>query len=221
MCFAIILGQQPFMMKAKGRQRVIPLQLAISGMFYSPDVAAVMILPSLQVAVNSTSRLLLTPLEYLKEKPSRRTVLSAYHKTERLLSRIAHGNSSMAYTAEVVARPMPNIPLLGAWILVCSSFAALLLPGAEVLMLAGCGCLFFGCSGMQSQPELLVVAALAVLGMFVKSHASAPARITVPKSTPRRRRPRSTKPKSCCGEPAEDPMPARMRGALNGKAHAD
>lgn len=216
-CIAIILGQQPFMQRQRQRQRIAPLQLAISGAVQSPVARSN---PGFQATVNRTSRLLLTPLAYYRAPPKKRTVELAYGKTEKLLQRIVDGTSSLDYTAEVAAAPMPNIPLIGAWLLMLGSFAAVLCPGAEALILAGCGCLSIGCAGMDSQPELFTVVALAVLGLVARSHVRAPVRITEPKLRSRHGS-RKTRPRGdCCGEAAEDRMPSRMRNAMN-KPHAE
>lgn len=221
-CIAIILGQQPFMLRRRHRQHVAPLQLAISGAFRAPAVVSS---PNLLATVNRTSRMLLTPLEYLKVPRSKRSVTLAYSKTDKILSRIVRGNSSMAHTAEIATRPMPNVPLLGAWLVTFSPVAALVCPGVEVLTLAGCGCLSLGCSGLKPQPELFAVVVLALLGLLARSFARAPVQIKEPRIASRRRRDRPCEeqaaPKSCCGGPPEGPMPRRMREAFEKKSQID
>ena len=49
---------------------------------------------------------------------------------------------------------MPNAPVLGAYSLTSGAAAALVLPGAEGLVLLGCGGLWLGCEGMHGTPEV-------------------------------------------------------------------
>lgn len=230
-CIGIQLSQQPFMVAPRRRERVAPLHLAISGVLQSPYIMST---PSFEATVHCASRLLLTPLEYHRAPSSKRTLEMAYGRTDRVLSRIIHGNSSLAHTAKLAAKPMPNIPLIGAYALTLSSLMALILPGAELLTVGGCGCFAFGLPGMESQPELFSVALLAVLGLIVTRSANAPSRLSEPRRGARRRRaqPKATTDertcggqacgeqgeRACCGPPSEDAMPHRLREALEKKA---
>lgn len=141
--------------------------------------------------LNVTSRSLLTPLEYVKAQSSKnstkRTLRAAFGKTERVLGRITDTNTSLA--AKMAAAPMPNSPAIGAYLLVVGAFVSPVLPGAEYLVLAGCGCLSLGCpAGMKSQPELFFVALLATLGLYARSSASASSKEVSASPAPKRRR---------------------------------
>ena len=180
---AVLLYQQPFV--ARRSSKVVPLHLALNGALVmassSPDSLSIL---------NVTSRSLLTPLEYVKAQSSKnstkRTLRAAFEKTERALGRITDSDTSLA--AKLAAAPMPNSPAIGAYLLVVGAFASPILPGAEYLVLAGCGCLSLGCpAGMKSQPELFFVALLAAFGLYARSSASASSREIV-SPPPRRRR---------------------------------
>jgi len=177
--FAILLYQQPFMVRRK--DKVVPLHVAVSGaVSLGADHAPA------RDAINTASRSLLTPLEYWKARHSRNSTLaSAYEKTERRLSRILDGNTSTA--ARLAAAPMPNVPAVGSYLLTAGSAVALFLPGSECVVLAGCGCLWLGCEGMSSQPELAFVGLLAALGLYAIQSAKAPAA-----EKPKRRRGRGS-----------------------------
>lgn len=157
-CVAVLLQQQPFMVKPR-KAKLVPLHLVLGG---GSDWASSLESPMLQDAISITSRSLLTPLEYLNMPNSKRTLGAAYEKTARKLDRIIDGNSTAQKFAQ---RPYPNVPLIGSYLLTVGSGLAVLIPGAEFAILAGCGCLLFGCSGMASQPELFFVALLAALGL--------------------------------------------------------
>jgi hypothetical protein len=142
-------------------------------------------------AVHAASRSLLTPLEYMQGSSTRaaagdstqRRLSAAYAKTERKLRKIVDTNSSLA--AQMAAAPMPNAPALGAYLLTGGGAASLFLPGAEGLVLLGCGCLWLGCDGMHGTPELMAVCCLAALGLYVGRSSRATA------AAPKRRRRRA------------------------------
>ena len=52
--------------------------------------------------------------------------------------------------------PNPNPKVLGAYSLTSGAAAALVLPGAEGLVLLGCGGLWLGCEGMHGTPEVML-----------------------------------------------------------------
>jgi len=183
---ALLLQQQPFM--ARRRDKVVPLHLALNGALVMAGSSSH---PEMSLSIlNITSRSLLTPLEYVKAQSSKnstkRTLRAAFDKTERALGRITDSNTSL--TAQMAAAPMPNPAAIGAYLLTAGAFASVLLPGAEWLVLAGCGCLSFGCpAGMTSQPELFFLGLLAALGLYARSSALASSKeVTSP--PPRRRR---------------------------------
>lgn len=204
----VLLHQQPFMAKsgpghrsnhkkmAEGR-KVVPLHLVMSAAFRWADSSPLVVsTPSLQDGINITSRSLLTPLEYVKAPTSRRTLGAAYGKTQSLLRRIVDVNSTHQ---KLAAAPSPNVPVIGAYLLTSGSGLATLLPGAELLVVGGCGCLLFGCPGMSSQPELYFVILLAVLGLAARREAAKPPVAKAPKK-------RSSKSKSKArAEPTGEP----------------
>jgi len=193
-------------------------------------------------AVHAASRSLLTPLEYMQGSSTRaaagdstqRRLSAAYAKTERRLRKIVDTNSSLA--AQMAAAPMPNAPALGAYLLTGGGGAALFLPGAEGLVLLGCGCLWFGCDGMHGTPELMAVCVLAALGLYAARSARSPA------AEPKRRRRRAAPPpreeeeeeedhghghghshdhaagRSCC-EPEPEPLPRHGHAHDHGHGH--
>merc|ERR1711908_18871 len=101
----LMLAQQPFMMK-----------------------------PKLAEGFNTTARGLLTPFEYFKARQSKRampaekTMTGAFKKAEKTLPRIVDGDSGLQ---SIAAAPMPNLPLIGAYLTVVGSLFAPLLAGAE------------------------------------------------------------------------------------------
>ena len=103
-----------------------------------------------------------------------------------MLTRIADGNSTLQH--RLTAKPMPNLPLLGAILVTLGQCVAPFCAGAEYLVIGGCGGILFGCENLTAQPELYFVAGLAALGLYLHRSAKAPF-----KATPERRR-RHTKP---------------------------
>lgn len=186
LALAVLLYQQPFMVRRK--EKVVPLHLAVSGAVSAAG-------PSWPSAVEVASRSLLTPLEYVKAQKatnsSKRSLSAAYERTEGRFSRIVDTNTSAAAKmAAASAYPrsdsLVNYPVVGSYLLTAGTAVAPLVPGAELLVLLGCACLFFGCEGMSAQPEFLCVLALAALGLYAIRSARAAAE-EQPKA-PRRRR---------------------------------
>jgi len=175
---AVLLYQQPFMVKPRSRKSsVVPLQLALSGAFHWVSDAP----PVVQDTINATGRSLLTPLEYFRAPSSKRSLGAAYTKTNRVLERITDGNSTLQH--RLAARPMPNLPLLGALLLTLGQCVAPFCAGAEYLVIGGAGGLWLGCEGLTAQPELYFVAVLGALGLYLHRSAKAPF-----KAAPERRR---------------------------------
>jgi len=184
---AVLLHQQPFMVRPR-REKLVPLTLAIGAAvrWAGPIVES--------SAINVTARSLLTPLEYVSSKPPRRTLSSAYAKTARKFDRLLDTNSTVQ---QLAGRPSPNLPLIGASLITSGSASAVLLPGAELAVLAGCGCLLFGCPGLAPQPELFAVALLAALGLAALRSSKA----ADPKPKPRsRRRSKPARPQAPGGD---------------------
>ena len=179
-CVAVLLYQEPVMRSRKAK--VVPLHLALGGaLHWAHGYDA----PRLQDSINVTSRSLLTPLEYLKAPPSKRTLGAAYSKTARKLVRLLEVNSTVQKLAQ---QPSPNLPLIGANMVTLGSATAVILPGAEFAILAGCGCFLFGCPGMTSQPELFFVVLLAIAGLAaLRSSRVREQRTTTAKKPPRQR----------------------------------
>lgn len=231
---AVVLHQQAFMVRR--RQKVVPLHLAVSGAVawagdYSAEDgdgesgrwgASGSSLRSGHAswpgAVHAASRALLTPLEYMRGGSTRaaagQRLSAAYAKTERRLRRIVDSNSSLA--AQMAAAPMPNAPVLGAYSLTGGAAAALVLPGAEGLVLLGCGGLWLGCEGMHGTPELMAVCVLAALGLYVGRSA----RAAPPEPRRRRRRavPRPPRAEEEGGEDGEEQE--EQEGHGHGHGHA-
>ena len=179
---AVLLHQQPFMVKPRSRKAtVVPLQLALSGAFHWASDAPLLV----QDTVNATSRSLLTPLEYIKAPSSKRTLGAAYTKTNRVLTRITDGNSTLQH--RLAAAPMPNLPLLGALLVTLGQCVAPFCAGAEYLVIGGCGGIWLGCEDLTAQPELYFVLGLAAVGLYLHRSARAPF-----KATPEKRRRRHT-----------------------------
>jgi len=187
-CVAIVLYQEPFMVKAR-KAKVVPLHLALGGALHWANAS-----PRLQDNINVTSRWLLTPLEYVNTPTAKRTLGAAYGKTARKLDRLLDVNSTVQKT---VQRPTPNVPLIGASMLTLGAGSAVVIPGAELAILGGCGCLLFGCPGMKSQPELFFVALLATAGLA----ALRSSRASDPKPKPKsKRKSKPAKPRAPCDD---------------------
>jgi len=140
---ALFLYQQPFMTKRKSK--VVPLHLALNRAFqWAGSSPIVLESPQFQLTMNVTSRALLTPLEYVKVKTSKRSIGTAYGKTEQVLGRLVDGNATTLY--KMAAQPMPNIPVIGAYLVTLGSALAPFCPGAEYLLISGCGCFLYGCA---------------------------------------------------------------------------
>jgi len=171
--FCLLLSKQPFMVKPReagvNKLKVVPLDLAICGfMHWAKDSPMMLKNKKLAVAANQTARVLLTPFEYYKSQRSKKTIEMAYNKTERALLRAADGDSKMVSIATTPIMT-PNLPLLGAYLLILGAILAPFSAGFEYLTIAGCGCLVQGCRGfgMEPQPELYVAGAAAVLGCIL------------------------------------------------------
>lgn len=191
---ALFLYQQPFMTKRKSK--VVPLHLALNRAFqWAGSSPIVLESPQFQLTMNVTSRALLTPLEYVKVKTSKRSIGTAYGKTEQVLGRLVDGNATTLY--KMAAQPMPNIPVIGAYLVTLGSALAPFCPGAEYLLISGCGCFLYGCDGMQPQPELYVVALLALFGLYLRSSANAPFTAKVVRRTGKRKQPNRQHKEHC------------------------
>jgi len=174
---AMVLAQQPFMEKPRqpgvNRVKLIPLQLAITGsVHWAQTSPTVMRNPKLGLYLNSTAQILLTPHEYFKTRQRKtatdreKTVSKAYDKAGKQLGRVAEGDATLR---SIVAMPMPNIPLLGAYALVVGVLLAPLLGGMEYLVVGGCLLVLQGTRsfGMEPQPDLYVTGAIAVVALVL------------------------------------------------------
>lgn len=170
----LVLMQQPFMLKPRApgvnRGKLVPLQLAVTGaVYWAKRSPTVLRSPKIGVYINQTARVLLTPGEYAKTYSSKRaterekTWAKAYEKAAKALPRIVDGDSTLR---ELATMPMPNIPLIGAYVLLLGSLVAWFIPGAEYLVVVGCFAVLQGSRslGMEPQPELYVTGVAAVLG---------------------------------------------------------
>lgn len=170
---AIVLSQSPFMLKPRmpgvNRGKMVPLQLAAAGaVHWAAESPMALRRPQIKRWVNETGRVLFTPAEYIKAQSSKRampnekTVASAYKKAKKAFPRAVDGD---AHVLEMLKPPMPNVPLLGAYVLVFGALLAPLIFGAEYLVVVGCGAIMHGCRGygMEPQPELYATGVIAVL----------------------------------------------------------
>ena len=173
----LILAQQPFMMKPRqpgvNRVKVVPLHLAACGSIQWAATSAMMQKnDKLAAALNTTARVLLTPHEYIKAKqsklamPAEKTFATAFKKAGKTLPRIVDNDTGLQ---NIAAAPMPNVPLIGAYLSVVGAVLAVLVAGAEYLLVIGCAMLMQGCRtfGMEPQPEMYVAGVVAVLGIVL------------------------------------------------------
>lgn len=174
--FAMILSQQPFMEKPRqpgvNRVKLIPLQLAIAGAVqWTKESPTALRNPQLGVYLNYTAEVLLTPNMYFKTRSRKtatdreKTVAKAYEKAKKELGRVAAGDTTLQ---NIIAMPMPNIPLIGAYVLVVGSLLAPLLAGLEYAVVGGGLLVLQGCRvfGMEPQPEMYVTGVVAVLAIL-------------------------------------------------------
>jgi len=163
---AVLLYQQPFV--ARKGKRVVPLQLALHhGFHFAIDAA-----PGLEDSINATSRSLLVPLEYVRASGKKKTLGMAYEQTKRTFGRIVDGDATLQ---KIAAAPMPNLAVIGAYLLTLGSIVGPVCPGAELIVGGGCGCILLGCpAGMTLQPELYFVALLSGLAFLARRAARVP-----------------------------------------------
>lgn len=173
---AMVLGQQPFMEKPRqpgvNRVKLIPLQLAIAGAVqWTKESPMAMRNPQLGLYLNYTAEVLLTPNMYFKTRSRKtatdreKTVAKAYEKAKKELPRVAAGDATLQ---NIIAMPMPNIPVIGAYALVVGSVLAPLLGGLEYVVVGGGLLVLQGCRafGMEPQPEMYVTGVVAVLAIL-------------------------------------------------------
>jgi len=181
----MVLSMQPLMFKERqsgvNAAKLVPLQLAVSGAIkWAKTSPTTLRNPQLNVYLNTTARVLLTPAEYLEHNhgkkskramPAEKTWSAAWGKTKKSLNRVVEGDAAMK---ALVAAPFPNVPLIGSYILVAAAMLAFLAPGLEYLIVVGCGMLLQGARGfgMEPQPELYVTGVVAVLGILAMDAAN-------------------------------------------------
>jgi len=175
----MILSQQPLMYKERqsgvNAAKLVPMQLAVSGAIkWAKTSPTTLRNPQLNVHLNTTARVLLTPGEYAEHNFGRKsqravnkekTWAAAWKKTERSLNRVVEGDAAMK---AIVSAPFPNVPVIGSYLLVAASVLALLIPGLEYVVVVGCGMVMQGARGfgMEPQPELYVTGVCAVIGIL-------------------------------------------------------
>ena len=95
-----------------------------------------------------------------------KTIVKAYEKAEKELGRVAAGDATLQ---NIIAMPMPNIPLIGACALVAGSLLAPVFAGMEYVVVGGCLLVLQGTRqfGMEPQPELYVTGGIAVLALIL------------------------------------------------------
>jgi len=179
---AMVLAQQPFMEKPRqpgvNRVKLIPLQLAITGaVHWSTTSPTALRNPQLATYLNGTAQVLLTPHEYFKTRSRKtatdreKTWAKAYDKAFKQLGRVAEGDATLR---SLVAMPMPNVPLLGAYALVVGVLLAPLIGGMEYLVVGGCITIMQGTRslGMEPQPDLYVTGAVAAIALVLLDQAN-------------------------------------------------
>ena len=120
--------------------------------------------------MNETARVLLTPAEYLKARESKRampkekTWAGAYKKTAKSLGRVVDGDREVQ---EMLKAPMPNVPVIGAYLTVVGTLLAPLAAGFEYFFVIGCAaCLHGGKKfGMEPEPEFYFAGVVAILAL--------------------------------------------------------
>mmetsp|Transcript_7334 Transcript_7334/g.18257 ORF Transcript_7334/g.18257 Transcript_7334/m.18257 type:complete len:140 (-) Transcript_7334:61-480(-) len=121
-----------------------------------------------------TARGLLTPYEYglhnfgkksKRAMPAEKTWAAAWKKSKSSLNRVAEGDAAMR---ALTSAPFPNVPLIGAYLLVPAALFAFLVPNLEYIVVVGCGMILQGARGfgMEPQPELYVTGVAAVIGII-------------------------------------------------------
>ena len=100
-----------------------------------------------------------------------KTWAKAYDKAGKQLARVAEGDATLR---SIVAMPMPNIPLIGAYVLLVGVLLAPLVGGMEYLVVGGCLLVLQGTRsfGMEPQPDLYVTGAIAVIALFALDMAN-------------------------------------------------
>jgi hypothetical protein len=190
---AMVLSRQPFMMRERSlgvnAAKMRPLDLAISGVtHWAARSPTTMRNPKLYVYTNLTSQALLTPHEYWIAQRSRaqrsKTAARAYEKAADAFTKIVDRDSNLR---EMATSPMPNVPLLGAYLLLTSVVLAPLSSGLfDYGIIVGCLLLLHGGRqlGMsQVMPELYVTGGIAALMIALMDGAS-----STTKPAPRRRK---------------------------------
>merc|ERR1719198_2471530 len=127
--------------------------------------------PKIGLYLNYTAQVLLTPHVYFKTRQHKtatdreKTMVKAYEKAKKELGRVAAGDTTLQ---NIIAMPMPNIPLIGAYVLVVGSLLAPLLAGLEYAVVGGGLLVLQGCRafGMEPQPEMYVTGVVAVLAIL-------------------------------------------------------
>lgn len=146
----IVLSQQPLMKKERqsgvNAAKLVPLQLAVSGaMKWAKTSPSILRNPSINVYLNMTARGLLTPYEYgvrnfgkkaRTAMEAEKTWSAAWRKSKSALNRVVDGDSAMK---SLVSAPFPNVPLIGAYLLVAGALFAFLIPHLEYIVVVGCG----------------------------------------------------------------------------------
>lgn len=177
----VVLTQQPFMQKPRepgvNRGKIVPLQLAVSGaVHWAKASPTVLRNPKIEVYINQTARVLLTPGEYVNTYTSKRaterekTWAKAYDKTAKKLGRIVDSDSQLK---NIAIMPMPNLPLIGSGLILLGCLVGWFVPGAEYLIVGGCFAVRQGSVslGMEPQPEMYVTGAVALIGCFLMDAA--------------------------------------------------
>ena len=122
--------------------KLIPLQLAIAGgVQWAKTSPTALRNPKLGLYMNYTGQVLLTPHVYFKTRARKtatdreKTIGKAYEKAQKEFGRVAAGDATLQ---SIIAMPMPNIPLLGAYALVVGVLLTPLIGGLEYVVVGGC-----------------------------------------------------------------------------------
>ncbi|KAL1527873.1 hypothetical protein AB1Y20_009249 [Prymnesium parvum] len=145
-----VVSQQDFMYKERqsgvNAAKLVPLQLAVSGVLkWAKTSPTTLRNPVLHEYINMTARGLLTPYEYglhnfgkksKRAMPAEKTWSAAWKKSKSSLNRVAEGDAAMR---ALTSAPFPNVPLIGAYLLVPAALFAFLVPNLEYIVVVGCG----------------------------------------------------------------------------------
>ena len=144
---AMVLSKQPFMMRPRqpgvNSFKLKPLEVGIAGaVHWAATSPTALKNPKLAEYLNLTSRVLLTPHEYVlaqqskRAMPNEQTVAGAYKKSDGRFKRLVDKD---AQVLELIQQPMPNMALIGSYALIVGTLLCPLIAGIfEYVIVIGC-----------------------------------------------------------------------------------